>query len=64
MTMISICALPQIISRFLLVRLWVDEDLSSRSATELKALLGRLLELLLPHKLHKAQLPVLQLTGL
>lgn len=57
MTMISICALTQIISRLLLVSMWIHKDLGSRFVNELK---GRLLELLLPLKLHKAQLPVLQ----
>lgn len=64
MTMISICALPQIISRLLLVSVWVQGDLSSRFVNEFKGLLGKLLELLLPHKLHKARLPVLQSAGL
>lgn len=57
MTMISICALSQIISRLLLLSVWVHGDLSSRFANERKGLLGRLLQLLLPRKLHKAQLP-------
>lgn len=57
MTMTSICALTQIISRLLLVSMWIHRDLGSCFVNELK---GRLLELLLPLQLHRARLPVLQ----
>lgn len=60
MAMISICALTQIISRLLLVSVWIHRDLGSCFVNELKGFLGGLLELLLPLKLHKAQFPVLQ----
>lgn len=40
MTMISICALTQIISRLLLVSVWIHRDLGSCFVNELTGLLG------------------------
>lgn len=60
MTMISICALPPIISRLPLVSVWVRWDPSSCFLNELKGFLGWLLKLLLLSQLHTAEHPVLQ----